>query len=112
MKKLISRSEILISKRRVAQKRGVVILDLDEYEKLLERAVPTYYLTGKAAEHIDKLYEEGMREYKQGKTIKAESLGEALKIYERTKNRKTGVFKKVSKAGKETTLSYHRASGI
>lgn len=64
MRKQISRNEILISRRRVAQKRGV----------------PTYYLTGKAVEHIDKLYKEGMREYKQGKTIKAESLGEALKI--------------------------------
>lgn len=70
------RSAIQISKQRVRQKRGVVVLDLEEYEKLREQAIPTYYLTGKAAEHIDKLYEERMKEYRQGKCKSIKSLAD------------------------------------
>lgn len=62
---------------------GVVILPLREYRAMQERAVPTYYLTGKKARDLDKLVEEGLKEYYEGKTIKAHSLKEALKIYER-----------------------------
>jgi len=32
---------------------------LKEYQKLCERAVPTYYLKGKEAKKLDKLVEEG-----------------------------------------------------
>lgn len=67
---------ISISKARVAKKRGVVVLDLEEYEKLRERAVPTYYLTGKAAEHVDKVVEEGLREYQAGKSKSIKSLAD------------------------------------
>lgn len=59
----------------------VVILPLKEYQKLRERAVPTYYLKGKAAERLDKLVEQGLKEYREGKTVKARSLDEAMKFY-------------------------------
>lgn len=79
---------IQVPRQRVAKKRGVVILDLEEYEKLRERAVPTYYLTGKAAERVDRVVEEGLREYERGDTIKGDSLEEALEIYEKQGHKK------------------------
>lgn len=62
---------------------GVVILPLKEYHELRAQAVPTYYLTGKKAEALDRLVEKGLQEHREGKTIKASSLKEALQIYER-----------------------------
>jgi len=64
---------IIISKEEIQKKGGVVILSLREYRKLCERAVPIYYLKGKEAEELDKLVEEGLREYRKGrcKTIKS-----------------------------------------
>ncbi len=76
-------SQITLKKSEVKKQNGVVILPLKEYEKLLRRAVPTYYLTGKAAIRLDKLVEEGIKEYRAGKTIRATSLTDALKVYER-----------------------------
>ncbi|MEK7144191.1 MAG: hypothetical protein AAB820_02575 [Patescibacteria group bacterium] len=52
---------------------------------LKDVAAPTYYLKGKAAKEADKLVKEGIKEYKTGKTIRASSLKEALKIYGRKK---------------------------
>jgi len=68
-----SKNSIIISKEEIQKKGGVVILSLREYRKLCERAVPTYYLKGKEAEELDKLVEEGLREYRKGrcKTIKS-----------------------------------------
>jgi hypothetical protein len=54
--------------------KGFVVLGVDEYEELKKSAVPTYYLTGKAAEEADKLVEEGIREHKDGKTRRIDSL--------------------------------------
>jgi hypothetical protein len=67
------KSSIIISKEEIKKKGGIVILSLREYRKLCERAVPTYYLKGKEAEELDKLVEEGLREYRKGrcKTIKS-----------------------------------------
>lgn len=79
---------IQISRQRVARNRGVVVLDLEEYEQLRAQAVPTYYLTGKSAERVDKVVQEGLRAYERGETIKAGSLDEALEIYERKKDKK------------------------
>jgi hypothetical protein len=79
---------IIISEKEIQKKGGVVILSLREYRKLCERAVPTYYLKGKEAEELDKLVEEGLREYKEGRTISASSLKEALKIYGRRRKNK------------------------
>jgi len=68
-----SKNSIIISKEEIQKKGGIVILSLREYKKLCERAVPTYYLKGKEAEKLDKLVEEGLREYRKGrcKTIKS-----------------------------------------
>ena len=79
-------STITISKTKIQKDGGVIILSLKEYQKLREQAVPTYYLTGKEAERVDKLVEEGLKEYKEGKTISADSLTSALRKY--AKNRK------------------------
>ena len=76
-------NNITIQKSKIKSENGVVILPVKEYQKLLERAVPTYYLSGKDAEELDKLYEEGMKEYREGRTIKAGSLKEAIKKHGR-----------------------------
>lgn len=65
---------ITVSKEKVEHEKGVVILPLKEYRRLLTQGVPRYYLTGKAAERIDKLVEEGLREYRRGKTRRIHSL--------------------------------------
>jgi hypothetical protein len=44
------KNSIIISKEEIKKKGG-------------KRAVPTYYLKGKEAEELDKLVEEGLREY-------------------------------------------------
>ena len=72
---------ITIPKIKINKEGGVVILSLREYQKLCETAVPTYYLKGKEAEKLDRLAEEGMREYETGETINATSLKKALKLY-------------------------------
>jgi len=69
-------SNITIQKSKIKEEGGVVVLPVGEYKKLLMRAIPTYYLSGKEAEELDKLYEEGMREYKAGKTRKLKSLAD------------------------------------
>ena len=46
-------------------------------------AIPTYYLTGKAARDLDKRVVEGLREHRAGKTIVADSTSSALKAYRR-----------------------------
>jgi len=83
-----NKNSITISKEKIRQEGGVVILPLKEYQKLYERAIPTYYLKGKEAKELDKLVEEGLREYKEGKTVEAPSLKDALRIYGRRRNKK------------------------
>lgn len=78
---------ISISERKIEKQKGVVILPLKEYQKLCQMAAPTYYLKGKEAEKLDKLVEKGLKDHREGKTIKAGSLKEALKIYERKQNK-------------------------
>ena len=67
---------ITIQKEEVERRGGVVILSLKEYQKLLIRAVPTFYLSGHAAENLDKLAEEGLKEYREGKTRRIKSLAD------------------------------------
>ena len=69
-------ANITISKKDVQKKDGVVVLSLKEYQRLLRAAEPTVYLTGKAAEDLDKLYDDSMREYKAGRTRKIRSLAD------------------------------------
>lgn len=72
---------ISISNEKIFKQKGVVILPIKEYQKLCEMAVPTFYLKGKEAEDLDKLVENGLKEYRAGKCIGAKSMEEALKIY-------------------------------
>lgn len=81
-------STITISKSKINKQKGVVILSLREYQKLLEQAVPTYYLEGKEARGVDKLVKDGLKEHKEGKTITADSLRGALRLYGKRKNKK------------------------
>lgn len=82
------KNSITISRETAQKKGGLVILPLKEYQKLCERAVPTYYLRGKRAEELDRLVKEGLREYEKGETISASSLKGALKFYGRKKSKK------------------------
>ncbi len=63
----------------IQKKGGIVILDLKEYQKLYERAVPTYYLEGREAKELDKLVEEGLREYRKGRCKTIKSLADLVK---------------------------------
>jgi hypothetical protein len=69
-------NQITISKNKIDKQRGVVILPLKEYERLIERSAPTYYLTGKSAEDLDKLVTEGLKEHRAGKTRKVRSISD------------------------------------
>ncbi|MFA5994916.1 MAG: hypothetical protein WCW27_06680 [Patescibacteria group bacterium] len=55
---------------------GMVILPLEEYNRLKQQAVPTYYLKGKAAQDLDQLVTTSMQDYRQGKTKKITSLAD------------------------------------
>lgn len=79
-------NNITLSKATILRQKGMVILSLREYKRLCENAVPTYHLEGKEAQKLDWLIRDGMLEYRAGKTVKADSLDEALKIYGRRKN--------------------------
>ena len=59
-----------------ALKRGVVLLDKEEYDELRKNSVPTYYLQGKAAEDLDKEIEEALLEDREGKTQEISSLSD------------------------------------
>ena len=69
-------STISLSKKQIQKSKGVVVLPIEEYRKLAERAVPEYYLTGKAARDLDKLVEGGLRDYKSGKCRNIKSLAD------------------------------------
>ena len=72
----VNKNLITIPRREVSKKGGIVILPLREYKKLCEKAVPTYYLEGKEAEKLDKLVEEGLKEYRNGKCKTIKSLAD------------------------------------
>lgn len=67
---------ITIPRRKIKKEGGVVILSLEEYRRLAEQAVPTYYLKGKAAEKLDRLVEEGLREHRAGRSRTIKSLAD------------------------------------
>lgn len=67
---------ITISKKKIKEDGGVVVLPLKEYRKLCEQAIPTYYLKGRAAEKLDKLVENGLKDYRAGKTKTLKSLAD------------------------------------
>jgi len=58
-------------------KKPVVILPLEEYERLKRMVeVPTHRLSGKAAERLDRLVREGLKDYRRGKCKKLKSLAD------------------------------------
>ena len=63
-------------KKATTKDKGVVVLPVQEYQRLIAAAVPTYYLTGKEATDLDKLVKEGLREYRAGKTRTIRSLAD------------------------------------
>ena len=77
---------ITISRKEIQKKGGLIILPLKEYQKLLERAVPAYYLKNREASDLDRLVEKGLREYRDGKTVEATSMKDAMRVYARKKN--------------------------
>lgn len=73
---MANQNSITISREAVQKRGGVVILSLEEYRKLHESAVPTFYLKGKEAKELDKLVEEGLKEHEKGKCKKIKSLAD------------------------------------
>lgn len=67
----------------IARQKGLVVLPVKEYQRLLAASVATYHLTGKAARDLDLLVEEGLREHRMGKTVRASSMTEALALYKK-----------------------------
>lgn len=63
-------------KRTATKARGFVQVPVKTYRQLLDAAIPTYYLTGKAATDLDKLVKEGLREHAEGKTRTIHSLAD------------------------------------
>ncbi|MEK9184070.1 MAG: hypothetical protein AAB890_03295 [Patescibacteria group bacterium] len=70
----ITKDNITIRKETIQKNGGVVVLSLKEYEELRRQAMPTYYLSGKEAEAVDKLVKQGLRDYKAGKCKEIQSL--------------------------------------
>ena len=66
--------DMKISQNKIKKEGGVVVLPLEEYQRLLIKAVPHYYLTGREAKELDESVNEAEREYKDRKTKKFESL--------------------------------------
>ncbi len=81
-------STVKISKKKVKKEGGLVILPLEEYQKLVASTAPTYYLSGEDAEEMDSLVTEGLKEYKSGKSIRASSVKEALRKYAAEANKR------------------------
>lgn len=63
-------------KKAATEAKGFVQVPVKTYRQLLDAAVPTFYLTGKEATDLDKLVEEGLREYAEGKTRTIRSLAD------------------------------------
>lgn len=71
-------STITISDKQVFAKKGMVVLSLAEYERLLfeihNANLPTEYVSPKEAARLDRVFKKAMAEHKAGKTIKLSSL--------------------------------------
>lgn len=67
---------VTIPKAKIEKQKGVVILPIREYERLVNNAIPTYYLRGAAARKLDVLVSRGLAAHKEGKTKIIRSLAE------------------------------------
>lgn len=53
-------------------------MPIAEYQKLVKRAVPEYYLSGSAARKLDTLVVSGLKEFAAGKTKRIKSLADLV----------------------------------
>lgn len=67
---------ITISKRSVQKKGGMVVLPVEEYNRLRERIVPIYYLKDEQAQELDRQVNQGLKDYITGKCKKINSLSD------------------------------------
>ena len=74
---------ITISKKSIQRKGGMVVLPLDEYNKLRERAVPVCYLKGKQAQVLDRQVNQGLKDYKVGKCKKIKQPSVFMTIHDK-----------------------------
>ena len=65
-------------KAKINKKAGTITIPLQVYRRMLMMP-PIEQLKGKAARDLDKLVEEGLREYRAGKTISADSISSAVR---------------------------------
>ncbi len=69
-------STISLQKKYIDKSGGVVVLPLDEYQRLLEHATPTYYLCEKDAVSLDRDIKRALREHTSGQTKMIRSLAD------------------------------------
>lgn len=69
-------STISLQKKQIDRSGGVVVLTLEEYERLREHSIPTYYLRGEKARLLDSAVDFALREYRNGKTRKIRTLAD------------------------------------
>jgi len=67
---------ITLNVTKSALEEGLVVLGLEKYKEMEEKAVSTYYLSGKKVEEVDKLVNEGLKEHRAGKTKRIKSLAD------------------------------------
>ncbi len=67
-------STISLQKKYIDKSGGVVVLPLEEYERLLEHATPTFYLSGREAISLDAEVKRALQAHKSGKTKIIQSL--------------------------------------
>ncbi|MFH1979240.1 MAG: hypothetical protein ABII97_02580 [Patescibacteria group bacterium] len=73
-------TKIITIPKKLAQKDDLVIIPRKEFEYMKSQMIPTIYLKGKAARHLDKRVTDALREYKGGKTTQIRSLSDLDKI--------------------------------
>jgi len=76
MRYQITKDAVTIPREVIRKNGGVVVLPLKQYKDLQERAVPEYQLYGKEADGLDKLVEEGLRDYEARRCRKIKSLAD------------------------------------
>lgn len=69
-------ANVTVSKTKIDNDKGVVILPIKDYLELLKEAVPTIELSGAAARQLDRLVEESLKEHREGKTKTIKSLAD------------------------------------
>jgi hypothetical protein len=69
---------ITIAKKKIESEKGVVLLSLKEYKRIIDAAVPVEYLPKREIARLNKIGKQAMKEYKAGKAIKINSFADLL----------------------------------